>query len=262
MTNVNVSFKEKISRGDALYGLFVAPPSPATVELIGYAGFDFVVLDMEHGPSGYETLENMLRAADAADVASIVRLPNADSASVLHALDCGAAAVLVPHTRTADEAANVVAEAHFPPRGRRGISTFARSGKYGMANPREYLANRHEHTVVMVMIEDVEALAHVDAISEVNGVDVVFIGPSDLAASMGHVGNPGHPDVSRALSDIRTQVRASGGPALMTAVRSHEEVEPLMKEGVRLFCFNATGMLTSSLTSLRARLEAPASLAR
>jgi 4-hydroxy-2-oxoheptanedioate aldolase len=248
------SFKQRMRDGDKLYGFFVGPPSPATVEMVGYAGYDFVIIDREHGPAGIETLENLCRAADASGIATIVRLPSASTADILHALDAGATGILVPHVADAAAARHIVDNANYPPFGSRGISTLSRAGRYGLSNSAEYLANRRDHIVVMALIEDESALEQVDAIARTEGLDAVFVGPSDLAASMGHVGNAKHPDVAAALARIWQQLAAVPSIAVATATRSPQDVEQLVRENVRLFCFNTTSMLAGALSKLRGEL--------
>jgi 4-hydroxy-2-oxoheptanedioate aldolase len=248
------NFKSRLREDKAVYGFFVGPPSPATVEMVGYRGFDFVIIDQEHGPAGLETLENLCRAADAAGIASIVRVPTGSASDILHVLDAGATGVLVPHVVDADAARKIVGHAHYPPKGKRGISTLSRAGRYGATPASEYLANRGEHTVVIVMIEDQEALPNVATIARVDGVDAVFVGTSDLAASMGHTGNSKHPDVVSAVSLIWPEVLSIRGPALATAARSPSEAKALSEVGVKMFCFNTTSLLSSALLDLKDQL--------
>ena len=244
------TFKQRLRGSVPLHGFFMGQPNPAVVEMIGWAGFDFVIVDMEHGPAGLETLEHLLRAADGAGVAGLVRVAGSDAASMLHALDCGAAGILVPHVTDADVARRVVQHAYYPPLGTRGINSITRAGRHGMAGP-NFLRDQAERTAVLAMIEDLAALEHVDAIARVPGIDAVFVGPADLAASMGHPGNPRHPDVLAAVDAIWPAVLAAKGPALATTARSPQDAGDLARIGIRMLCFNTTTLLATALATLR-----------
>ena len=248
------SFKQKLHGPGTLHGFFLGQPSPAVVEMIGWAGFDFVIVDMEHGPTGLETLEHLLRAADSVGVAGLVRVASSDAADILHALDCGAAGILVPHVTDAEVARHVVRHSYYPPVGTRGINSITRAGRHGLAGP-TYLRDQAERTAVLVMIEDRAALDHVDAIARVPGVDAVFVGPADLAASMGFPGEPRHPEVVAAIDAIWPAVLAAGGPALATTARSPEDAGVLAQTGIKMLCFNSTTLLGTALTVLRGKLS-------
>ena len=133
-------FKLRLRRRDVMFGCFVGQPSPAIAEMVGYAGFDYVIVDLEHGPTGLETLENMLRAAQAAGAASLVRLPSPAQADILRVLDAGADGILVPHVESAADARAVVAHAYYPPAGQRGISTVSRAARHAIVSPQQHLA--------------------------------------------------------------------------------------------------------------------------
>ena len=248
-----MTFKQRLREAKTLYGFFLGQPSPAVVEMIGWAGFDFVIIDMEHGPANLESLEHLLRAADSVGVAGLVRVADANAATTLHALDCGAAGILVPHVTTAEIARQIVQNAYYPPFGARGINSITRAGRHGLAGP-SYLRTQVEHTAVLVMIEDKAALEHVEAIARVPGVDAVFVGPADLAASMGFPGEPRHPKVLEALEAVWPTVLAANGPVLATTARFPEDAQGLAQVGVRMLCFNSTTLLGAALTELRGKL--------
>ena len=146
-------FKVRLRRRDVMFGCFVGQPSPAIAEMVGYAGFDYVIVDLEHGPTGLETLENMLRAAQAAGAASLVRLPSPAQADILRVLDAGADGILVPHVESPADARAVVAHAYYPPAGQRGISTVSRAARHAIVSPQTHLAGANARTAVMLMVE-------------------------------------------------------------------------------------------------------------
>ncbi len=250
------SLKARLRGRAPLHGFFIGLPSPATVELAGHAGFDFVIIDTEHGATGLETLEHMLRAAAAAGIAALVRVPRGGADDILHVLDAGADGILVPHVTSAAAAREIVRHAYYPPLGRRGISTLSRAARHGMGDAAEVLRAQAGRTAVIAMIEDQEALGEVGAIARVEGIDALFVGPNDLAASMGHLGEAAHPEVRRAVGAIRAELAAiPGGPAFATIARSADQAKALAAEGARMLCFNTTFILGAALRALRAELK-------
>jgi len=203
-------------RGDApvLRGPFLAVPSPMVVEIACGSFPDFVCIDMEHGPISPETGENMVRAAAVHRVAALVRVPGIDAAAIGLALDWGAAGVLVPRVDSAADAARVVDAARYPPQGSRGAGPGRASG-YGRDIPRTLDRARAE-TVVAVQVETVAGLDAVAEIAAVPGVDLVFIGPGDLAVGLQAAGRP--ETVAGAVDTILTACAAAGRPAAIFAM--------------------------------------------
>lgn len=247
------SFKARLSRGERLLGFFVGTPSPATVELAGLCGYDFVIVDAEHGPTDLETIEHMLRAAALHGMAGLVRVPDGSVASIQRILDAGADGILVPHVSSAAIAREVVDRALYAPQGRRGVA-LSRSSAYGTTDAKAYYATRNRHTVVIVMVEDAEALPVLDQIVGVPGIDAVFIGPGDLAASLGHAGDTTHPQVREAVAAIAAAAKRAG-IACATVGRTAEDVRRLEAEGTGMVCFNTTAMLAGAMQSLQAALR-------
>lgn len=245
--------KARMAAGDTLYGMFIMLPSPAVVEMVGYAGFDYVVLDGEHGAAGTETLENQLRAADAAGIPALVRLCGQTATEVLHALDAGACGIVVPHVLNAEQARALVAASHYAPRGRRGIATTARAGRHGMVSLAEHLETAANEIIVIAQIEDAEAVPHASAIASVEGMDGVFVGPADLSMSLGHPGNPGHPDVSAVIDQLAHEI-AQAGSTCATFARNEEDSRALVARGYRMICFSTTSIFSQRLLSMAQEL--------
>jgi len=248
-------FRDRLAARRPLRGAFVSVPSPAVVEMCGHAGFDFVILDREHGPAGDETLENQVRAADVANVASLVRVPSRAPEHILHALDAGANGVLVPHLITADDAAAAVAAAHFPPRGIRGISTSTRAGRYGLVTPAALVERSRREVVVVGQIEDGAALPNVGEIARVAGLDAMFVGPADLSTSLGYPGQPDHPEVAAAIDAIRTTVESVRGPALANFARNEAEVARLAANGYAIVCLSSSAIMARRLADLATSIK-------
>jgi 4-hydroxy-2-oxoheptanedioate aldolase len=160
-------------------------PSPELVEIIGLAGFEFVMLDGEHG-AAFTNLPPLLTACDAAGITSLVRVPSHDRSVLLPPLEMGAGGLQVPFVNTPEQAAALVREAKYPPLGDRGVSVITRAARFGFSDRRRYLREANRETILAVQIETREAAENAEAIAAVPGVDLVFIGPADLAQSFGH----------------------------------------------------------------------------
>lgn len=248
------TLKERLLAGENLAGLFVMLPSPTVVEMCGYAGFDFVIVDQEHGPAGSDTLENQIRAADASGVEVIVRVSSGTFDNIQRALDSGAGGIVVPHVIDPAYAEQIVAASHYPPLGRRGIATTARAGRHGMVSVADHLQKASRRTLVIPQIEDRDALAHVGAIGGTQGVDALFIGPADLSMSLGHPGNAGHPDVQAAIDGICADAGKTGTRLAMFA-RSAAEVRQMRQRGIQMACFSSTSIFTAALTQVIKELK-------
>ena len=198
--------RETVAEGRSVYGLLNAVPSPWMVEMIGYAGYDFVILDTEHMSTNPESLEHMIRAAECASVTPLVRVPGADYASITRALDSGAQGIVVPCVRTAEEARAAVQMARYAPAGQRGI-TGGRTTGFGTLPLKDYLQQANREILVVLMIEDLEGLKNRDAILSVPGVDWVLPGAVDLSQSLGCPGEPLHPKVTNAIDELASSCR-------------------------------------------------------
>jgi 4-hydroxy-2-oxoheptanedioate aldolase len=249
------SFKDRMRRGDRLLGFFIGTPSAATVEMAGLSGYDFVIIDTEHGPADIETIENMLRAAAMHGMTGLVRVPDGSVASIQRVLDAGADGILVPHVSSAAIAREVVERALYAPEGKRGVA-LSRSSSYGVGDSKAYYATRNRHTIVIIMVEDAEALPVVDEIVSTPGIDAVFIGPGDLGASLGYAGDIKNPVVQEAVSRIAEAAKRAG-VARATVGRTADDVRRLEAAGTGMVCFNTTAMLVGAMQALKADLSTP-----
>jgi 4-hydroxy-2-oxoheptanedioate aldolase len=236
----------RLREGVPLMGIFIGPPSPAIVEMAGHAGYDFVILDNEHGPSGLETTEHLIRAARCAGTIPIVRVSNANTQEILRTLDIGAAGVQVPQVNTVEQARTVVAAAKYPPLGVRGVAFSTRAAGYGFFGGEGHVKASNEGTVVITHIETVEAVGNLDGMLEVEGIDVMFIGPTDLSVSMGYPGNPGHPEVQATIRDCIHRITATGRTAGLM-VGSPQEFHQFAEAGARYITFNITGIVGAAM---------------
>jgi 4-hydroxy-2-oxoheptanedioate aldolase len=212
-------------------GLFSTLASNTLVELFAGCGFDWILLDTEHSPNDMGEVIAQLQAMGRSGVSPIVRPAWNDMVLVKRLLDAGAQTLLFPSVQDAQEAAAAVSYTRYPPQGVRGVSGSSRAASYGLDT--EYLHTAQSELCVIVQIETVEALANLEAIAAVDGVDAVFIGPADLAASMGHIGNGQHPEVQAAVDDAFARLRRIGKPAGYLTL-NEAEAKRRIAEGVEM----------------------------
>lgn len=202
-------FKAAMDSDKGALGPFMISTDPAMVECAGYVGYDFVLLDMEHGTTTFEQLPNLIRAANVAGVCPVVRVPRGSDIWIDQALDVGAGAVMVPQIDTAEQARAAVFAAKFSPVGGRGTCRFVRSAGFGSIPGKDYFSKAQD-TVVILQAEGKRAVENLDEILDVPGIDVVFVGPYDLSSSLGHVGEINHPEVIECIKGIIAKANAKG----------------------------------------------------
>jgi 2-keto-3-deoxy-L-rhamnonate aldolase RhmA len=224
--------KDKLAAGEPVFGVSVMIPSPQVVEMIGAAGFDWVLLDCEHGTLTLESVELMAMAAEAAGISAIARPQSRAPEHILQVLDRGVMGVQVPHVASAADAREVIAAAKYHPLGRRSLAAGTRAARYdSRGSLAEHAAAANAATLVAVQLEDRAAIDNIDEILAVEGVDVFFIGPSDLSQALGHPGNPKAPAVAQAIDASLAKMRAAGRVPGMPAAA--EGVREALDKGVR-----------------------------
>ena len=202
--------KNKLNEGKFCAGTWISLCSSIGAEVIGLVGFDWCLIDMEHGAGDYQTLVSQLQALEAAgDTTPIVRVQWNDPVVIKRVLDAGAYGVMVPGIKTVDEAKRAIAAIKYPPEGFRGIAS-VRGAKYGVDTT--YLKEANSQMAMFLQIETTEAVENVEAILDLPGIDVCFIGPNDLAADMGHIGNLTHADVQAAIKKVEDAANARNIP--------------------------------------------------
>jgi 2-keto-3-deoxy-L-rhamnonate aldolase RhmA len=191
-------------------GTWVMSASPIVVEAVGHAGFEWGVLDMEHTPLDLMTLVHMLQAVGNTKMLPVVRVPWNDTVTVKRVLDAGAQTLLFPFVQSADEARRAVAATRYPPEGVRGMAGMSRGSKFGTIP--DYFKTANKSMGVIVQLETPEAVAQLESIAAVPGVDAIFLGPADLSGAMGHVGQLTHPAVMSLMSDAAQRCKVLGVP--------------------------------------------------
>lgn len=245
MLNLNV--RDRLDAGLPVLGTFLKINAPAVVELMGLAGFDFVIIDREHGCFTDEQVENLVRAAEITGMSAIVRTADASETSILHALDSGAAGVQVPSLRNAAEAEQAVRRARHHPLGERGFARASRSGAYGTMPLADYFA-RANRTLLVVHVENREMVDDLDALCAIDAVDVLFLGAADLSQSYGVPGRQNDPAVREALERVTARALAAGRHVGAVAANA-AELDALVEGGVRYILWQ------SDVAILRGALE-------
>jgi len=204
-------FRADLLARKRLIGCWCSLANPVTAEVLGLAGFDWLLLDGEHAPNDVSTLVPQLMALKDSPSAPVVRPPWNEPVVIKRLLDAGFHNFLMPFVESAKHARAAVAATRYPPRGIRGVSVSQRSNRFGTVP--DYFRIIDDNIAVMVQIESRGGLEAIDAITAVDGVDGLFVGPQDLAAALGHLGNPAHPDVQAAMKHIFERAVAGGKPA-------------------------------------------------
>ena len=204
-------FRRDLLAGQRLIGCWTSLANPITAEVLGLAGFDWLLLDGEHSPNDVTTFIPQLMALKDSASAPVVRPPWNEPVIIKRLLDAGFHNLLIPFVESAEQAKNAVAATRYPPAGIRGLSVSQRNNRYGTVP--DYFATINEHIAVMVQIESRAGVEAVDAIAQVDGVDGIFVGPGDLSAALGHLGDPGHPDVQKVIRHLFDRAKANGKPS-------------------------------------------------
>ncbi len=199
--------KPVLAAGGAVYGTFAVLGEPALVEMIGYAGLDYVIIDTEHSGNTTEQVGNMMRAAEIANITPIVRVTANTPDLILRALDMGAGGILAPQVNTAEQAKAAVRAARYAPLGERGIAGIVRAARYGFVPMQEYISGANRETLVITQVEHIESVTNLDEILAVDGIDGIFIGPTDLSQSMGCIGQFDNPELRRVIHSVIEKTR-------------------------------------------------------
>lgn len=242
------STKQKLRDGQAVYGCFFRYDAPTLAEFVAMQGWDFMLLDAEHGSVDPQAMEGFARACELHGVTPLARVTTNEHPVILRFLDAGAHGVQVPWVNTAAEVEQVVQAAKYQPRGERGLAG-SRQGGWANTEPlADYTVRANRETLVVIHIETAEAAEAVEEYTAVDGVDVLFIGPTDLSHSLGHPANPGHPDVQKVMTRVSGIVNASDkalgifAPTPAAAMEWHER-------GARYFTAGFEGIIKQGMES-------------
>ncbi len=240
------TFKQALKGDKPLFGLWQGIPDTTVAEIGAGAGFDWVLIDAEHGPFDVRSVMSHLQAIEPYPVSALVRPVEGNTALIKQFMDIGVQTLLVPMVDTAEQAQQIVKAAKYPPEGVRGLgSSMARAANWNRTS--DYLAKANDEVCVIVQIETLTGLENIEDIVAVEGVDAVFIGPSDLSAAMGHVGNPGHPEVVTAIENGFKVIISAGKQAGVLAVNK-ELVNKYIEAGARFIGVGVDAALLANAT--------------
>jgi 4-hydroxy-2-oxoheptanedioate aldolase len=243
-------FKTRIQEGENLVGSFVSLSSAGIVEILAEAGMDFIIIDQEHRPKSWETVENLIRAADVYRMPALVRVREDVEFSTLHALDVGAAGILMSFTETADQVRKAVEAMRYPPNGVRGTCTQTRASRYGTMSQKfvRYAQETASELVLMALIESPKGAANIAEMVKVDGLDAIMLGRSDLASAMGKLGQSGDPEVVAAANEVLRVVTEDSSRRTRAAmvVYSIDECEAWRRRGCSLLVNTETNLLLNA----------------
>ena len=242
-------FKARLVNGELQYGLWLALTDPLAAEISATAGFDWLLIDAEHAPFDVPSIVTHLQAIAPYETSPIVRPPVGDAVLIKQLLDIGVQTLLVPMVESAEQAQMLVRATRYPPRGMRGVGTsMARAARWN--HVRDYFEHADNEICLIVQVESAAAVENLEEIVAVDGVDAVFIGPSDLAASLGHLGNPGHPDVVETIEKSFKTIRDAGKWAGVLAL-APELIRKFANQGATFIgCGVDTAILAGATRSL------------
>jgi 4-hydroxy-2-oxoheptanedioate aldolase len=229
------NFKRALKAGEAQIGLWLSMTSPVATEIVAGAGFDWMLVDMEHSANDLVEVGAHLRAAVGGSAEPVVRVPWNEPVMVKRLLDLGARSLLFPFVQSAEEAKRAVAATRYPPKGIRGVAGTTRANRYGRV--KDYPKRAEDEICVLVQVETQQAVAEIEAIAAIDGVDGLFIGPADLSASMGHIGNWQRPEIWQTIISAGQRIRKAGkAPGFLSA--REDECRGVLEAG---FQFVAVG---------------------
>lgn len=235
----------KLAKGEPVLGVFVSIPSPDIVEMCGHLGFDFVVIDAEHGPVNVETSAHLVRAAECAGIVPIVNVPSLGSQTIGRYLDIGMMGIQAPQVHDRGEAEALVRSVKYYPQGMRGMSR-PRADGYGLVGSRQdYMEQANRDTMIVATIEAVEGVRRLPQITGVEGIDVFFIGPGDLSQALGVPGQLDTPLVQSAIDSVVAQVRGAGRYVGISAADAATARRYIAK-GAQYVVTGMTGLLARS----------------
>lgn len=244
---MTTSLRQRAHAGEKLLGALLRMPSEELVEMLAVAGFDFVLIDCEHGPADIVALRHHIALAQVHGVPVIVRVGEGDRGQILRVLDQGAEGILAPHLDTAEDAAALVDAALYPPIGSRGFATYSRAGRFGLVAPGAHKDSWLENTLVLGMIESPRGVAQVDAIAATPRLDGIMVGPADLAAASG----PDDIPAAEAISAVHVAL-AQAGSLRMDIVGTRDAAAAAFADGADLVVYNLASSLMAHLQVLAA----------
>ncbi|MFH0779333.1 MAG: aldolase/citrate lyase family protein [Parcubacteria group bacterium] len=232
----NNKLKEKLKNGEKVFGTWSMLPAAGASNAIAQSGVDFVIIDMEHGPMSFETMEQMVKSIELENCQSIIRVSDKNEQTILRALEIGAQAVMVPHVSTVAEAEAVVKACKYKPDGERGLSPYTRVHDYCHENLAESMKFANENTLVGILVEGKEGIENIEKIAAVPGIDLIYLGIYDISQSVGLPGQLNHETVIEMQKKCAAVIR-NAGKAAGSFARDLDYVEMLYKNGFQFIAY-------------------------
>lgn len=244
------SLKSRLQKGDPVVGTFCKFLDPSAIEIAGQAGFDFVILDTEHGPAETESLMNLIRAAEVVNITPVIRISNNSEGLIQKALDIGAHGVQIPQVSTTNDASKVVSSVKFFPNGNRGICRFVRAAKYSSVEKSEYFKTSNQEVLSIIHIEGEEGIANIEQIAQLDGIDIIFLGPYDLSQSCGVPGDIHNPKVVEKMI-AAVEIAKKNNKFVGTFVENAENAKKWIDAGVQYIAYSVdVGILFNAYRSI------------
>jgi 4-hydroxy-2-oxoheptanedioate aldolase len=206
--------KDRLKKGETVLGTWCILPSASVVNVLAVSGLDFLVIDMEHGPIGYETAEDMVRSAESENCSPLIRVPKNDETEILRALDIGAHGVVVPHIENVEQRKLAIKSAKYFPLGERGLSPFTRAGGYDPVKPDQHAEKENNGTMTVLIVEGKKGIENLDSIIDDKNIDVVYFGLCDLSQAIGVPGQLDHPELKKyvemCVGKVKDKKKAAG----------------------------------------------------
>ena len=225
--------KRRLKDGQIVFGPWCVIPSPSIINIIGAAGLDFVIIDMEHGPMGFETAEDMVRAAESENCCPLIRVGQRGESAVLRALDIGAHGLLIPHVENRKDAEESVSLSKYYPEGSRGFSPYTRAGGYGYLEVENHAQKENEETLIGVILEGKAGIENIDSIVETKNIDLIYIGAYDLSQAMGMPGQVGHPIIKKEMGKCIRKIRDHGIAAGGYVAKNTDDIRWMIDMGMQ-----------------------------
>jgi len=222
--------KQNLKAGKTQTGCWLSLASHVSAEICAGAGFDWCLVDTEHAPADLVQVHHQLHAIAAYPTAALVRAYWNDTVLIKRLLDLGVQSLLLPYVQNAEEAKRAVAAVRYPPKGVRGVSANSRANRFGRV--KDYFAHANDNILLLLQIETRAAIGEIEKMAAIDGVDGLFIGPQDLAADFGQLGNPGHPEVQAAMADALTRIKKTGKVPGILAF--HDDDDRYVFQGVHM----------------------------
>ncbi|WP_066218997.1 HpcH/HpaI aldolase family protein [Formosa haliotis] len=247
--------KDSLKAGNTVFGPFCKMQDPAIVEIAAFSGFDFVIIDMEHGPFSIESTQNMVRAAEAKGITPVVRVTENSETLILRALDIGIKCIQIPQICTKADADKVVKATKFYPKGERGMCRYVRAAEYTNINGADHFGNANDQVTTIIHIEGMEGINNLEEIVQVDGIDVIFLGPYDLSQSCGVPGQVNDPKVVNAMKDA-VKTAKKYGKAVGTFTESPEKAKMWKDIGVQYISYSVdVGLVMNTFKGITKELH-------